>query len=101
MGLETWIYIGIFVTSLIYAVVLQVWWRLDPDSFEENTWFLVVIGVTYVGLWLKPIVPAEYWNKFFLGFVVACVPVIFRSLYNNAVRNRRFLQWLDRWRGRE
>lgn len=91
-------YVGIFATSVIYAVILQWWWRKDPDTFEENTWFLVVIGVAYVMLWLRPIIPNDAWDAVFFGFVVACGPIIGRSLYNNAVRSRNFRRWLATFR---
>lgn len=86
-------YIGIFVTSVIYAFVLQWWWKKDPFSFEENTWFLVVVGVAYVMLWLRPVIPAGAWDTIFFGFVVACGPIIGRSLYNNAIHSRNWRRW--------
>lgn len=98
MDLKILVYVGIFATSAGYALVLQWWWKKDPDTFEENTWFLVVIGVAYVMLWLRPVVPAAAWDAVFLGFVVACGPIILRSLYNNAVRSRNFRHWLATFR---
>lgn len=99
MDFDTFIYTMLFLTSVIYAVVLQWWWRADPDGFDDNTWLTVVIGVGYVLLWLRPIIPLDAWLDFGKGFMVAGIPIVFRSLYNNARRNRRFQRWLERFKG--
>lgn len=89
MKKEPLVYIALFMTSLIYAPLLTWWKRKDPISFSDHTWFQVVIGVFYVGVWLKPLMRPPDWEKMVKGFVLASIPIIARSLFINACNNHK------------
>lgn len=85
----------IFASSLIYYHILQWWSKEYPEHFDDNTWLTVVIGCSYVILWLATIIPFEYWFRIIVGFGVACLPIIYRSHKNNAQRRREMANFLE------
>jgi hypothetical protein len=90
------IMLAIFLTSGGYWLLLDWWYGHDADSYDANTWFLVVVGVGYVLLWLLAIITLEIWFRVFMAFVSAAVLIIARSLVINAQRNRRTKEGLNR-----
>jgi len=88
--------LAVFLTSGAYWVILDWWYAKDADSYDANTWFLVVVGVGYVLLWLLAIIPLEIWLRVFAAFLSAAVLIIARSLVINAQRNRRTKEGLTR-----
>lgn len=79
---------GIFLTSVGYAILLQKWQRYFPDSFDDLTWLQVVVGVGYVLLWLRLIIPLQYWLIICTAFFFACLAIVFRSIWNTAHQKR-------------
>lgn len=77
------VYPLIFCFSIIYVYVLNWWQRRDPVGFYRDTWFQVVVGITYTGLPLLFIQDTNEWLKWFLAFVISSLPIITRSLFLN------------------
>lgn len=97
MTVKEWLVMaGIFLTSGAYWVILDWWYDRDADSYDANTWFLVVVGVGYVLLWLLLIVPLEIWFRVFLAFLTAAVLIVTRSLVINVKRNQRTKEFFKR-----
>lgn len=95
--LPNWpIFLSLFCFSGAYALILQWWSRNYPESFDDNTWLTVVIGVGYVLLHLAGIMPFTYWLQVAAAFLVASLPIIGRSIYNHARHRRETNDWLDR-----
>ena len=70
--------IGLFVTSIIYAVLLQ-WSERRWGFVSAYTWLTVVIGVGYTLIGLAVLC----WQAAVLGLVVfasSCIPIITRSV---------------------
>lgn len=88
------IYGLLFATSLVYAIVLQVSWKYYRQALDEYTWLTVVVGVGYVLLYLRFLIPLEYWLLVCQAFFIACLPIIGRSLYNNLRRRKAELDFL-------
>jgi hypothetical protein len=81
------VYVLIFLTSLIYAPLLSLWQRLDPISINGNTWLQVVFGVGYVLLYLRLLLRPQTWLRVVSAFFFASIPIIARSLFHNGQRN--------------
>lgn len=72
------------VASVAYAIVLNT--DRGKKFVMGYTWASVVIGTGLVLAALWFIIPQEAWQKAALGFVVAGIPMIMRSLINKARR---------------
>lgn len=79
---------GLLVLSVGYAVALEEWGRRWPESFSDNTWVSVVIGVAYVLLGLGLLLEMVDWLRVAGAFLFASLPIIGRSLVNQARRRR-------------
>ncbi len=82
------VFAGLFILSIIYAWLLQLWWRHFPQSYESLTWLQVVIGTGYVLIGLAFILPLEYWIRVCAAFFFACLAIIMRSVFLHS-RNQR------------
>lgn len=82
------VYAVLFCVSMIYAVILHVWWKRYPQSFADLTWLQVILGVGYVLLGLGFIVPLHDWLHICAAFFFACLPIIFRSVFVSAGNQR-------------
>jgi hypothetical protein len=82
------VYLALWLLSVAYAVVLQVWSQRWPESFADGTWLTVVIGVGYVLLGLGFLLSWEAWLRVCAAFFFACLPIVCRSLVNHAKRRR-------------
>ncbi len=76
----------LLLVSTLYAVILQV------TSFgrwlaRERTWLSVVIGVGYTVLALVLVIPRSAWFMVVMAFLVASLPIIGRSLWNELRRD--------------
>lgn len=87
------VYTLIFATSLAYAPALTWWHRRDPIGFANNTWLTVVIGVGYTILYLRLLLSPRAWFRLCAAFFFASLPIIARSLLQNANHNRKFNQF--------
>ena len=70
--------VGLFVTSIIYAVLLQ-WSERHWGFVSAYTWLTVVIGVSYTLIGLAVLC----WEAAILGLVVfasSSIPIITRSV---------------------
>lgn len=90
------VFLSLLGFSASYALLLQWWSRDYPESFDDNTWLTVVIGVGYVLLHLAVLIPLRYWILVATAFFVASLPIIGRSLYNRARQRRETNAWLDK-----
>lgn len=90
---EQKVYSLIFATSLAYAPALTWWHRRDPIGFHSNTWLTVVIGVGYTILFLRLLLAPQAWFRVCAAFFFASLPIIARSLLQNANHNREFNQF--------
>lgn len=77
---------GLFLTSIEYVYVLYKWEKYLPDSYADLTWFQVVIGVGYTLLWMRPIIPLEWWIDVCTAFFFASIPIILHSVFVHALR---------------
>ena len=82
------VFVALFVISVPYAILLELWRRRFPQSFEALTWFQVVVGVGYVVVALAIILPIEYWLRVFGAFTFASLPIILRSVVIHAINQR-------------
>lgn len=82
------VYLGLWLASVVYSVILQVWSQSWPESFCDNTYMTVVIGVGYVLLGLGFLLSWEAWLRVCGAFFFACLPIVARSLVNHAKRRR-------------
>ena len=82
------VFVSLFILSVLYALVLQWWNGHYPESFDDNTWLTVVIGVGYVLLGLFFVLSVESWLRVCAAFFFASLPIIARSLVNAAHRRR-------------
>jgi hypothetical protein len=82
------VFLALWLISVVYAVVLQVWSQKWPESFCDNTYMTVVIGVGYVILGLGFLLSWEAWLRVCAAFFFACLPIVCRSLVNHAKRRR-------------
>ncbi len=82
------VFLALWLISVVYAVVLQVWSQKWPESFADNTYMTVVIGVGYVILALGFLLSWEAWLRVCAAFFFACLPIVARSLVNHAKRRR-------------
>jgi hypothetical protein len=98
---EWLVMLAIFLTSGAYWIILDMWAERDADSYDANTWFLVVVGVAYVLLWLRVIVPPEMWWRVFAAFASASVLIVTRSLVINIRRNQRTKEFFQKRRDDE
>ena len=88
-GLLDWKVFGaLLVLSVIYAFLLQLWCKHWPESFSDNTWVTVFIGVGYVLGGLGFLLDWQAWLRVCAAFVFAGGPIIVRSLVNHARRRR-------------
>ncbi len=87
---------GLLALSVVYAVGLQHWQRHFPESYDDLTWLTVVIGCGYVLLLLALVLPLEWWLRVCGAFFVACIPIIFRSVWNLSRRRRQANGRLER-----
>lgn len=87
---------GVFATSGAYWLFLDWWQDKDPDSYDKNTWFLVVIGVGYTLLWLLLVIPLEIWFRIFMGFLSSSVLIILRSILIGIRSNIRTRDYFNR-----
>jgi hypothetical protein len=87
--LRDWlVFAGLFVLSMVYAWLLQAWWRRYPQSYESLTWLQVIIGTGYVVIGLGFILPLEYWLKVCGAFFFACLAIVARSVFIHSVNQR-------------
>lgn len=91
------VFASLFGFSLVYALVLQWWHRTYPESFDDNTWLTVVIGVGYVLLHLGAALSLAAWLIVATAFFVASLPIITRSLYNAAHHRRETNDWITNY----
>jgi len=82
------VFFVLFLASIFYAVILELWFRQWPESFDDLTWLTVVIGVGYVLLALLYLIPLEEWLKVAAAFFAASLPIIARSVINVSRRRR-------------
>jgi hypothetical protein len=82
------VYLALLLISVVYAIDLQIWSQKWPESFADNTYVTVVIGVGYVLLGLGFLLSWEAWLRVCAAFFVACLPIVARSLVNHAKRRR-------------
>jgi len=88
-SLRDWLcFAGLFVLSIIYAWLLQAWWKRYPQSYESLTWLQVVIGTGYVLFGLAFVLPLEAWLKVCAAFFSACLAIIVRSVFIHSVNQR-------------
>ena len=86
-------YSAIFLTSLGYAPFLSWWKRADAISYSQTTWLQTAIGVGYVLLYLRLLLDGRAWFRLCLGFFLASIPIVVRSLVENSLNNRDFKQY--------
>ena len=87
--LHDWlVFAALFLVSIGYAGLLQIWWRRFPQSYESLTWLQVVIGVGYVLGGLSFILPIEMWVRVFAAFLFACLAIVFRSVFVHSANQR-------------
>jgi hypothetical protein len=82
------VFLALWLISVVYAIDLQIWSQKWPESFADNTYMTVVIGVGYVLLALGFLLSWEAWLRVCAAFFVACLPIVARSLVNHAKRRR-------------
>lgn len=89
LTLSDWLVFGsLFILSIVYAGLLQLWWRRYPQSYDSLTWFQVVVGVGYVLIGLGFILPVEYWIRVCAAFFFACLAIVFRSIFIHSQNQR-------------
>lgn len=91
------IFVILFGISIVYAIILEFWFRTWPETFEELVWLLVVIGDGYVILALAQIVPVEFWLKICGAFFFASLPIIARSIIDVSRRRRDTNSHLEKY----
>jgi len=84
------VYTAIFATSMAYAPLLSWWKRADPISYQQTTWLQTVIGCGYVLLYLRLLLDGGNWLRVAQAFFVSSIPVIGRSLVENAINNNQY-----------
>jgi len=77
------------LVSLLYAVVLRAWSRSYPESYQDNTWLTVVVGVGYVLLALAVVTNLVVWLRVVVAFGVAGVPIVASCVVSAAQRRRK------------
>lgn len=80
MQKETETYLALGVASSSYAMALNT--DLGKSFARQHTWASVVLGTSLVLSMLRFILPKEYWQKVVIAFIVAGIPMIVRSLFN-------------------
>jgi len=70
--------------SVGYAFFLNT--KSGKKIADDHTWVSVVAGVALVLRAVSFIIPEEYWQKVVIGFIVAGIPMIARSLWNKRKR---------------
>lgn len=86
------VFLGLFVMGGAYWLVLDLWLRNWPDSYEENVWLQVVIGVFYVLFGLSFIIGPEAWLRVMMAFIFASILIIVRSVILVGKNRRRAME---------
>lgn len=89
------IYGGLFLVSVIYAVVLQWLRRRFGPALDGATWLMVLVGDGYVVLALRWLVDRAAWETMCWAFLVAGLPIIARSVANDLCRRKSQLDFLN------
>lgn len=76
--------IGLFLSSLTYALLLET----PPGRAlaQERTAETVILGTGLVVGWLRFLIPHRAWRQVVMAFAVAGSAMYARSLYNRVVR---------------